>query len=1074
MKYTIGLDIGTTSIGWAVINEDKKRVENLGVRIFDAAENPKDGSSLAVPRRLARSTRRRLRRRKHRLERLRQLFVAQGLLQEEEVQDLFVGLVDYDPYALRAIAIQERISNTDLARILLHLAKRRGFKSNRKSELQDKDMGALLSSVENNRRIIKEENLTPGQYLNSLDVKRNKHGDYKNTLLRADLWDEAKKIMEKQRDLGNNVITESFIEKYLEIFSAQRSFAVPGAIEKLTGYCTFEKDDLRAPSAAYTSELFMALTKANSLIISDESAEACLTKEQISDVIHEVFRKKKVSFSDLRKILSLSDNATFNFLDYNQKSKAGELLSKENVEKATFMELKHYHKLRDLIIKDLGETAWLNLADNEETLDTIAYALTFRKSDEDIRNYLNGTEDGKYASQIIVPDQYIESVIKLSFSRTKNLSLKAMKKMIPFLYEGMRYDQAALAAGYHHSQIYKGEKQKLLPVFNLDEIRNPVVFRALCQCRKIINQLIQNYGSPYRIHIELARELSKSFTERKEIEKKQKENEADKTRAAEHFKELYNAVPKSGDILKWRLLKEQQGKCAYSMKTIDPYRILENGYVEIDHILPYSRTFDNSYMNKVLVLSEENRNKLNRTPFEYFGSDIEKWNQFEHWVESLPIARDKKQRLLRKKLDHSQAEEIKDRALNDTRYITRYLKNYIETHLQFSEGEGKKRVFTYKGQMTAYLRHRWGFAQKDRETDLHHALDAVLVGVMNDGMVKEIEFASKCKELYNKKVAGEYVDPETGEVLEEKYKNIKSTRLGEPWFDFRQEVEIRLSENPQYGLMHAKFNSYESDEIDNIKPIFISRMPFRKITGQAHMETVRGGKFLDQNLKVTKVSISTIKLKDLESMIGKETDPLTYNLIKERLLQHGDDPKKAFQEPLFKLKKDGSPGPEVKSIKLSSTFSAGVPVHEGAGVADNGKMIRVDIFKKGAKHYAIPVYVHHRLWERLPDKVIAPGKPFKDWPSIDDSYEFLFSFHKNDLIKLKFKGGEEIFGYYITIDSSIANLNIEDHLSKVKTRKALMSAEKVEKWNVDLLGNLSQVRKEERRELAKPVHRKQS
>lgn len=1075
MKYTIGLDIGVTSVGWAVINLDKKRIENLGVRIFDAAENPKDGSSLAVPRRLARSTRRRLRRRKHRLDRLKDLFVKEGIVTEMDMRSLYEELGSTDPYALRVQALSERLSEKELVRVFLHIAKRRGFKSNRKSELQEKDMGVLLTSIEKNKKLIEEKDITPGQLLCDQEVKRNKRGEYKNTLLRSNLVDEIKLIFQRQREFGNHQFTEVLEESFLSIFTSQRSFAEPGAIEKLTGTCTFEPDELRAPSGAYTSELFMVLTKANSIVVTNEKAERKLTSEEILLVRDEALKKKKVTFTALRKLLKLEDVELFNFIDYNAKNKSGELFSREEAEKAPFIELKHYHKIRDAIIKDLGETRWLEILLTPSKIDDVAYALTFRKSDKDIRNYLKGHEEKREGWQKpshILEDDIIESILKLSFSRTKNLSIKAMQKMMPYLEEGHRYDEAALRAGYHHSVRKGKEKSVILPVLEIDEIRNPVVFRALSQCRKVINSIIRLYGSPYRIHIELARDLSKSFPDRKVIERKQKENQADKERAAKHFQELYNQVPKTRDILKWRLLKEQEGKCAYSLKAIDPYRLMEDGYTEIDHVLPYSRTFDNSYFNKVLVLTDENRQKLNRTPYEYFGTDMERWNRFEAWVNTSKLPRDKKQKLLKKQLDRDQGTEMKQRALNDTRYISRFLKNYLEDNLLFAEGPEKKRVFTYKGQMTAYLRHRWGFAAKERDNDLHHALDAVLVGVMNDGMVREIERASKRNEFYRKKIDQEYVDPETGEIIEEKYMTIENTKLNEPWFDFRQEVEIRMSKNPQYGLKHKQFYNYEPEEIDQIKPIFISRMPFRKITGHAHMETIRGAKYLDKNIKTSKEPLSKITLEKLEKMIGKDSDPLTYNLIKERLEKFGNKPEKAFEEPIYKLKKDGTNGPEIKSIKIGETFSAGVLVNGGAGVADNGKMIRFDLFKKDNKFYAIPVYAHHVVQGELPNKVINPAKPYSQWRELDETYHFLFSMQKNDLIKLKFKNGEELFGYYIMLDSAVASVTIVNHLNNEKSRKSIMSCLDIEKWSVDVLGNLSRVRKEKRRELEKPRHLK--
>ena len=151
--------------------------------------------------------------------------------------------------------------------------------------------------------------------------------------------------------------------------------------------------------------------------------------------------------------------------------------------------------------------------------------------------------------------------------------------------------------------------------------------------------MVRRYGSPARIHIETAREVGKSFKDRKEIEKRQEENRKDREKAAAKFREYFpNFVgePKSKDILKLRLYEQQHGKCLYSGKEINLGRLNEKGYVEIDHALPFSRTWDDSFNNKVLVLGSENQNKGNRTPYEYLnGKDNSReWQEFKARVES--------------------------------------------------------------------------------------------------------------------------------------------------------------------------------------------------------------------------------------------------------------------------------------------------------------------------------------------------------------------------------------------------------------------------------------------------------
>ncbi|MBQ1934614.1 MAG: hypothetical protein II370_06405 [Clostridia bacterium] len=142
MKYGIGLDIGIESVGYSILELDSNdhpfRIERLGTRIFDKAEHPKDGSSLSAPRREARGARRRLRRHRHRLERIRGLIVSSGILTKDDLDSLYSAPVS-DIYELRARALDELISPEEFARVLIHLAQRRGFKSNRKSDAKSEE-----------------------------------------------------------------------------------------------------------------------------------------------------------------------------------------------------------------------------------------------------------------------------------------------------------------------------------------------------------------------------------------------------------------------------------------------------------------------------------------------------------------------------------------------------------------------------------------------------------------------------------------------------------------------------------------------------------------------------------------------------------------------------------------------------------------------------------------------------------------------------------------------------------------------------------------------------------------------
>ena len=247
MDYKIGLDLGISSVGWAVIQTDcdgnPVKIENLGSRIFDKAENPKDGSSLALKRREARGVRRRLRRRRHRRDRVLSLLEEYNIISKKEVQAMFSNSeyrFEKNVYELRVEGLDTLLTAKELARVLINFVKRRGYKSNSISEEKsDKDIGKLLTATVENDKIMKENDYkTVAQmYLNDERFTTNKNfndgrkilkirnttDSYTSTVRRSDLVNEIKLILQKQKEL-NSKITDKFREKYLNIFESQRSF----------------------------------------------------------------------------------------------------------------------------------------------------------------------------------------------------------------------------------------------------------------------------------------------------------------------------------------------------------------------------------------------------------------------------------------------------------------------------------------------------------------------------------------------------------------------------------------------------------------------------------------------------------------------------------------------------------------------------------------------------------------------------------------------------------------------------------------------------------------------------------
>ena len=477
------------------------------------------------------------------------------------------------------------------------------------------------------------------------------------------------------------------------------------------------------------------------------------------------------------------------------------------------------------------------LEGNPALLDQVAWVLSVFKDDDEVAAELNKLP-------LPAKDKMVEALLDIRFDKFHALSLKALRQIVPHMEAGLRYDEACEKAGYHHSQLFKigeGTRKTLPPlysgrdksgrmVFNeeLGDIpRNPVVLRALNQARKVLNALVLKYGSPNAVHIEMARELSKPFDERNKIGKEQDAYRERNEKDRQTFLSEYEIVgaPRGGDFDKWKLYREQQGKCAYSVERIDIHRLLEPGYVEIDHALPYSRSFDDSKNNKVLVLAKENRDKGNRTPYEYLDGEHESpsWRQFVAFVESNKSYRQaKRSRLLRKDFGKEQSEEFRERNLNDTRYVCRFFKHQVERFLRLAEGSEEKRCVVVSGQLTAFLRARWGLLKVRDESDRHHALDAVVVAACSHSMVKRLSDYARRKEL--DQVRDGFVDLETGEIISPTMHQRLVEHFPDPWPYFRDEVQVRLKIDDA-ALMRTeleRLGSYSPETLEDARPLFVS------------------------------------------------------------------------------------------------------------------------------------------------------------------------------------------------------------------------------------------------------------
>jgi CRISPR-associated endonuclease Csn1 len=1128
---TFGFDIGIASVGWCVLGEN--RIVDLGVRCFDKAETPDKGESLNKARRDARLMRRRLRRRAWRLTKLTRLLKREGIIVETAVlkQEPSKGFKTPNLWQLRVKALDTRLDSEEWARVIYHLVKHRGFHwvskaEERQAEGDKKEGGPIKQAIKDNRQRMAELGRRSAAELmltDFPDAQRNKQGSYNHALPRTLLAEELALLFERQRDLCNPHADSVLEEKVTELFWAQKPPLSGKSMLERIGRCTFEKDggpdgkgEYRAPKASFSAERQVWLTRLNNLRINVDGITRRLNSEE-----HRVALPLPYEYDTDLTYKRLHDAlvkagllpASFTFSGLRGVKKDGDPL------KETLAKVPAWQELRKSLKKAGLETEWKGMAGvatggDPSLLDDIAWVLTVYKTDDEAKAELR-----KLA--LPNPDQMIPALLdfpRSSFKAFHSLSLKALRKIVPHMAAGLRYDEACELAGYRHSQPNpEGAKEKYLPAFYEHargedgklifserierEItggipRNPVVLRALNQARKVCNALIREYGSPAAVHIELARDLSRPlvghptrnggyFDGRRDIENAQKEARARNEQDWIEFKKMAESMgldePADRDrhgreFAKWQLYREQHGKCLYSLEPIDINRLLERGYVEIDHALPYSRSFDDSKNNKVLVRRAENQNKGNQTPYEYLtsftgGEDGERWRNYVAYVEATypGLKRTaKRSRLLRKNFGKDEAADFRARNLNDTRYICKFFKNYVERYLDLApkvgaggtaEEKKNERCVVLSGQLTAFLRARWGLAKVRDESDRHHAMDAAVVAACSHGMVQRLSNYSRRHELEDARSG--YINAETGEVIDREALLRLEAHFPKPWRHFQEELLARLKIDDQTALRETLTNlgTYPVEIIDTLRPLFVSRAPQRRNSGAVHEETIRSEKLMEQeSVSYVKVPLHKLKLARLSDIVGatySRNAPLIA-LLRERLEKANDDGKKAFAEPVFKPSskegKDGK-GSLVRSVKLASTQKSGIRIR--GGVAELGGMHHVDVFRYGTGYHIEPAY------EAFSDKRIKPE-------CIPTNAEFLFSLSKSDFVKIRL--GEITYEGYFVMYESDGRLTLRAHdqpkPDKDYFRKSVTNAASIQKFHVDVLGNIYPAPPEQRRGLA--------
>lgn len=755
----LGLDIGTNSIGWCLIENDM-RIVDIGVRIFSDGRDPKSGASLAVDRRDARAMRRRRDRYLGRRSAFLKALVEHGLMPANADDAKLIA--ERDPYALRARALDEKLEPHEIGRALFHLNQRRGFKSNRKADRKTKpgEDGKIASGARLLDEAMAEADAdTLGQFLASRDTKRvrldSDNQAYDFYPQRRHIEYEFGRIWDEQARRHPALLTDATRDALHRILFFQRPLK-----EQEVGYCTFAGlkdvpgDERRLPKANPLFQQRRLYEEVNQLrVVSAGAADRPLTLDERDTLILKLQDKKKVSFQSLGKLIKLGDDERFNKESENRKELIGDEVRSELSDKRRFgsrwlqFELDEQLRIVDRLQK-------------EESPDALFAWLTSEY----------GLDDA--TAEAVANARLPEGHGRFGETATRRL-LDALKADV------VTYDKAAEAAGFHHSDHRTGEVFDRLPYYGeiltreiapgkeeygdekerrFGKITNPTVHIGLRQLEKLVNAIIAIHGRPDQIVVELARELKLNDKQKDEHKKRIKRDTDAAIARGDKLQSM--GMPDTGAnrmlLRMWEELNPANPldrRCPYCGQPIGAEKLFD-GSVDIDHIIPYSRSLDDSAGNKVVAHRSCNRVKGNKTPWERWGRDEDRWDAI-----STQVARLHKSKQWRFGPDAMERVErdggFLARQLTDTQYLSRIAGKYLRCLYPTAE-DG--RVDVIPGRMTAMLRRLWGLnsllpdhnivenahsnAPKNRLDHRHHAIDAAVAAVTTLSLMQQIARAS--------------------------------------------------------------------------------------------------------------------------------------------------------------------------------------------------------------------------------------------------------------------------------------------------------------------------------------------
>jgi CRISPR-associated endonuclease Csn1 len=920
-NYLLGIDLGTDSLGWAVVRVDDQdkptEIVRLGVRRFEAGvvgniEAGRDEPPTTA-RRTARQQRRQLWRRAHRATKLYRNLARAGLLPEgaeapddrhrmlqaldRQLLSKFVPQGDRQaahvlPYRLRAAALEQALEPFEIGRALYHLGQRRGFLGSRKGQQDEDETGRVKAGISELAQQLAGRTL--GQYFAALDPEEARiRGRYTSRHMYLDEFD---RIWQFQADKHPELLTPELRQEVHDAIFWQRPLKSQTG---LIGRCDLEPTQKRAPAACLEFQEFRLLQKVNDLrVIAPDGEIRPLQQDERDKLIAALQLDGDLPWSRVRKVLNLKgprgeySGHVFNFEDGGDSRLIG-------------------NRTAARLHQVLGER-WraMDAAERKRLVDEI---LAFN-NEEALAERLQRAWNLNPAEAQAIADVRLEPGYG-------SLSRKAIRQILPRLRQG---EQFASVVHQYEGRPAPTVFSKLPPVGStgyqhtspadamggLGQVRNPAVARALSELRKVMSALLREYGKPRLIRLELARDLKRSRKSRQQITENNRANERQRAEAAKRIAaEFSEKFATPTNILKVRLADECNWTCPYTGRPIDMRQLVgPEPQFDIEHILPFRRSLDNSFANKTLCYHEENRRKHNRTPYEAYA-DTDRWDDIVQRVRRFrgPAAREK---LRRFQLDQVE-QDFANRQLADTRHISRLAGEYLGLLYGGQiDPNGKRRVQVSSGGATAFVREQLhlnsllGGEEKNRDDYRHHAVDALAIALTGPGTVKVLaDAAERADHLGGRRLFAEF---DESRVVWDGFSD-----------DCRKAVDaIRVS-----SRVNHKLNGQLHDATNLSKPQLLHD----------------GG--IPKTVHHVRKPLAAMSPREVDAIV----DPRVRFLVQDKLAKIGGTPAQAFKDPN-------------QHPYFTTADGRMIPIHR-ARIAKPDKTIAVG--KGSALRYVTPGANHH-------------------------------------------------------------------------------------------------------------------